>query len=334
MTTDTSGKLAALPTATRSGYTFGGWYTEASGGTQITTGTVFTKNTTAYAHWTASGSTPGGSGGGGVTSTYSVTAPAADNGSVKLGSSSAASGTKVTVTVTPDSGYTLRSLTIKDAGGNAVSYTDNKNGTYTFTMPASAVTVSADFAKTAVFPFTDVPETYWARAGIAWAYENGIFTGTDAASFSPELSTSRGMIATVLWRIESKPAPASADPFGDVLSGRYYAQAVAWAAEKGVVKGYSASSYGPEDDITREQLAAILYRYAKYRGYDVSKGESTSLLAYTDAGSVSAYALPAMRWAVGAGLIEGSESKLLPGAHATRAQVAAILQRFAQSFAK
>lgn len=339
MATTTTGKLASLPTAARSGYTFNGWYTEANGGTQITSNTTFAANTTVYAHWTANssgGSSSGSSSSSGIT--YPITAPTASNGTVKLSASGASSGTKVTVTVTPDSGYQIDKLTVKDASGMSVTTTKNSNRTYTFTMPSSKVTVTGTFKKsttTAVFPFTDVSKDDWARASVEWAYNNDIFNGTTATTFSPNLSTTRGMIATVLWRIEGESCVAEASSFEDVASDKYYADATNWAAKNNIFKGYDRLRFGPEDDITREQLAAILYRYAQYKGYDVSVGKDSNIRSYIDANTTSEYAIPAMQWAVGAGLIKGStNNSLMPTAHATRAQVATILQRFVQNVAK
>lgn len=339
MTTATTGKLTSLPTAARSGYSFNGWYTEATGGTQITTNTTFAANTTVYAHWTANssgGSSSGSSGSSGIT--YPITVPTTNSGTVKLSASSASSGTKVTVTITPDSGYQLDKLTVKDASGMSLITTKNSDGTYTFTMPNSKVTVTGTFEKsatTAGFPFTDVPKNNWARASVEWAYNNDIFNGTTATTFSPNLSTTRGMIATVLWRLEGESSVAAVSSFEDVASDKYYADATHWAAKNNIVKGYDRLRYGPEDDITREQLVAILYRYAQYKGYNVSVGKDTNILSYADANTTSEYAIPAMEWAVGAGLIEGStNNSLMPTAHATRAQATAILQRFVQNVAK
>ena len=138
----------------------------------------------------------------------------------------------------------------------------------------------------------------------------------------------RGMLVTVLWRMEGSPAVTGANPFDDVASGKYYENAVIWAAKNGIVGGYSAAAFGPEDKITREQLATILYNCAKYKGCDVSVGQDTNILAYNDMAQISEYALPAMQWACGAGLIHGSDGNLMPKDSAQRCQVAAILHRF------
>ena len=186
----------------------------------------------------------------------------------------------------------------------------------------------------ASFPFTDVPESSWYYGSVAHVYTHGLMTGTSDTAFEPEMTTTRGMIVTALWRMAGKPSAAGASAFRDVASGAYYAQAVAWAAENGIVLGYGNGNYGPDDGITREQLAAVLYRYAKYKGYDVSVGEETNILSYDDALSISEYAVPAFQWACGAELVQGSENKLMPKDGAARAQAAAILTRFFQKVEK
>ena len=180
-------------------------------------------------------------------------------------------------------------------------------------------------------PFEDVGADDWFCDDVRYVYENGLMNGTEETSFSPYLSTTRGMIVTVLYRMEGAPDTTAACPFADVPAGTYYEKAIAWAAANGIVNGYSATTFGPEDPITREQMAAILYRYANYKGIDVSA--AADLSAYGDASSVSAYARPAMGWVCGAGIVQGSDGLLLPTAHATRAQIAAILHRYCEKLA-
>ena len=164
-----------------------------------------------------------------------------------------------------------------------------------------------------------------------YVYENGMMNGTSATQFSPDATTTRAMIVTMLHRLENEPA-AQASSFTDVAAGSYYADAVAWAAANGIVNGVSETSFAPDDSITREQMAAILYRYASYKGYDVTA--SGSLNAYTDAAQVSSYAAAAMQWANGEGLITGVTGTTLdPQGSATRAQVATILMRFCENIA-
>ena len=195
------------------------------------------------------------------------------------------------------------------------------------------VTVYAGWRRTEL-PFTDVRGDDWFYDDVAYVYENGLMNGTSETTFSPYISTTRGMIVTILYRMEGRPAVLEACPFTDVKAGAYYERAIVWAAENGIVKGYGNGCFGPDDQITREQMAAILYRYAKYRGLDVSVGEDTNILSYDDALDISEYAVPAMQWACGAQIIHGADGRLTPGAKATRAQVAAILHRFCENVLK
>lgn len=179
-------------------------------------------------------------------------------------------------------------------------------------------------------PFKDVSETDWFYKAVMYVSENGLMSGVDADNFGPSWNTTRGMITTILWRMEGKPA-ASTVPFADVDADMYYADAIAWAAEKGIVSGYG-DTFGPEDNITREQLASILWRYAKYKGYDVSVGEDTNILSYGDAFSISEYAIPAMQWACGEGIISGNDDGTLnPGGYAQRAHAAQMLMKFLEN---
>ena len=177
-------------------------------------------------------------------------------------------------------------------------------------------------------PFTDVARGDWFFDDVRYVYENGLMNGVTATRFAPYGSTTRGMIVTILYRMEGQPSVSRDCPFTDVASGSYYERAITWAAANGIVTGHSSTIFAPDANITREQLAAILYRYAVYKGLDVSVGEDTNILSYEDFASLSEYAIPAMQWACGAGVLYGSAGKLLPDAPATRAQAAAILHRF------
>jgi uncharacterized repeat protein (TIGR02543 family) len=205
---------------------------------------------------------------------------------------------------------------------------DPASGTVSFTTTHLSSYVIASF------PFTDVSEDAWYYGSAAYVYTHGIFAGTADTTFSPEQAMTRGMIVTVLWRMAGKPSASGASAFQDVASGAYYAQAVAWAAENGIVLGYGNGNYGPDDSITREQMAVILYRYAKYKGYDVSVGEETNILSFEDFSEVSEYAIPALQWACGAELIQGSGNKLMPRDGAVRAQAAEIFTRLCRNIAK
>ncbi len=177
-------------------------------------------------------------------------------------------------------------------------------------------------------PFTDVSKNDWFHDDIRYVYENGLMNGISSTQFAPYFSTTRGMIVTILYRMEGQPAVSRDCPFADVASGSYYERAITWAAANGIVTGHSSTIFAPDANITREQLAAILYRYAIYKGLDVSVGESTNILSYEDFASLSEYAIPAMQWACGAGVLYGFGGSLLPDAPANRLQAAAILHRF------
>ena len=177
-------------------------------------------------------------------------------------------------------------------------------------------------------PFTDVVRGDWFFDDVRYVYETGLMNGVSATRFAPYGSTTRGMIVTILYRMEGQPAVSRDCPFTDVASGSYYERAITWAAANGIVTGHSSTIFAPDASITREQLAAILYRYAVYKGLDVSAGENTNILSYEDFASLSEYAIPAMQWACGAGVLYGFGGSLLPDAPANRLQAAAILHRF------
>lgn len=178
-------------------------------------------------------------------------------------------------------------------------------------------------------PFTDVSTSDWFYSDVMFVYENGLFSGTDSRSFSPNASMTRAMLVTVLYRLEGEPAGTGSSSFSDVRSGSYYEKAVAWAAANGIVTGTGSTSFSPDAKVTREQLAAILYRYAQYKKLDTDAG--AKLDSFSDAGNVSGYASEALSWAVSEGLINGASGRLMPKGDATRAQVAAILHRFVKN---
>ena len=183
-------------------------------------------------------------------------------------------------------------------------------------------------------PFTDVPEGYWAYDAIQYVYGEGLMAGTSGSAFSPEGTTTRGQIVTILWRLSGSPVVNYRMDFSDVDPAAYYGEAIRWATSEGIVGGYGGGVFGPNDPITREQLATMLWRYAQTEGYDVSVGEDTNILSYTDAFDVAEYAISAMQWACGAGVINGTGdgSTLTPQGQATRAQAAVMLQRFCEKY--
>lgn len=244
-------------------------------------------------------------------------------------------GAAITITLSPDKGYKLDKLTVTDGSGKTVSTVKKSDTVYTFTMPASAVKVGVSYVKATETPsktkFNDVSANDWFASAVDYVTGKGMMNGTADNTFSPKANTTRGMVVTVLYRLENQPSTSAAS-FTDVASGAYYANAVAWANANGIVSGYGSGKFGPNDKVTREQLAAILYRYAQYKKYDVSVGEDTNILSYDDAQSISSYAIPAIQWACGAGVVTGkSGSKLDPKGNATRAEVAAMLMRFCEN---
>ena len=250
------------------------------------------------------------------------------DGVAKVDKSYASAGAKVTITVTPGRNATVQRITVTDEDGERLKLTENRDGTYSFTMPNGAANVYARFSGSGL-PFADVPSGSWYYDDVAYVYDTGLMTGLTATTFGPNLSTTRGMIVTILWRMENEPAAKHGCPFADVRRGSYYEQAIAWASENGIVTGFDASTFAPDRAITREQLAAILFRFAAYRGMDaVTLRENLS--RFQDQAAISAYAVSALNWAVGEGLMQGTGDKLEPTGSATRAQVAAMLRRFIQ----
>lgn len=250
------------------------------------------------------------------------------DGKVTVDKSYASAGDKVTITVTPGRNASVQRITVTDKDGERLKLTENRDGTYSFTMPSGAVNVYVRFSGSGL-PFADVPSGSWYYDDVAYVYDTGLMTGLTATAFGPNLSTTRGMIVTILWRMENEPAAKHGCPFADVRRGSYYEQAIAWASENGIVTGFDASTFAPDRTITREQLAAILFRFAAYRGMDaVTLRENLS--SFQDQAAISAYAVSALNWAVGEGLMQGTGDKLEPTGSATRAQVAAMLRRFMQ----
>lgn len=287
--------------------------------------------TETFSYTKPSSSSSGGSSSG--KTTYKVTTSAVNNGGVNASPSSAEKGATITITLSPDKGYKLDKLTVTDGSGKTVSTVKKSDTVYTFTMPASAVKVGVSYVKATETPsetkFNDVSANDWFASAVDYVTGKGMMNGTADNTFSPKANTTRGMVVTVLYRLENQPSTSVAS-FTDVASGAYYANAVAWANANGIVSGYGSGKFGPNDKVTREQLAAILYRYAQYKKYDVSG--ANSLDGYTDVQSVSSYAVPALQWANAAGVVTGkSGSKLDPKGNATRAEVAAMLMRFCEN---
>ena len=323
--TTTDWKLTSLPSASRSGsYSFYGWYTEKSGGTKITTDTVFHANATVYAHWIYTG---GGGGDYNPPVTYYTlrfeTGGGSDIPSVQGTYNTYIDLTKYVPTWRGHAfigWYSERSLTNKVSG---VCLTKD--------MTVYAGWRMDENPGTGVNPFTDISEKDWFYGDVMFVYENGLMLGTSKTLFSPHGTTMRGMMATILWRMEGSPVPKGKNSFTDVEAGKWYADAITWTTENGIFAGYGKDKFCPDDPITREQLAAIFYRYADYKGYDLTvKGD---LDKFKDADKITDYAKTAMQWAVGSGLVKGKSGNLLdPQGTATRAEIAAMLHRFIEKY--
>ena len=312
---------------TRAGYTFGGWYQEPACINPFDFDSPIIKTQTLYAKWTQNSS--GNSSGGGTSYDYfTITASAGTGGSISpSGSVRVRERLDKTFIITPDSGYRISDVLVDGTSVGAVS-------SYTFENVRARHTIEAVFAKQNPdmgLPFTDVPESAWYYDAVRYVYEHGLMNGTSATTFSPNAVTTRGQIVTILWRVAGSPVVNYLMDYNDVDPAAWYGEAVRWATSEGVVKGYGNGRFGPDDPITREQFAAILYRYAQYKGYDVTA--SADLSGYADADKVSGYALEAMRWANAEGIINGtSPTTLYPQGTATRAQAAAMLMRFCERY--
>ncbi len=233
-------------------------------------------------------------------------------------------GKSVTFTFKPDTGYKVKDVKVNGKSVGAVK-------TYTIDKLTVSTRIEVEFTN-GKLPFTDVRESDWFYEDVAFAYENGLFAGTSDTTFSPNASMTRAMLVTVLYRLEGEPSVRGRSGFSDVTFNSYYEDAVTWAADNGIVNGTSTTTFSPNANVTREQMAAILYRYAQHKKYNTAA--SSGLNGFTDHASVSGYAAASLEWAVAEKLVNGSAGKLMPTGNATRAQVAAILHRFVENVAK
>ena len=261
---------------------------------------------------------------------YEIFTKVGDNGTISV-DRYATEGDDVTITVSPDEAYLLDELTVT-TGGKEVEVKDNGDGTYTFKMPSADAKIVVTFAEdpdwepAPEMPFTDVNEGDWFYDVVLYAYDNGLMTGVSATEFAPNQTTTRGMIVSMLARLEGVTSAEDAG-FADVAANDWYATAVNWAASVGVVNGYEDNTFRPNAPITREQMAAILYNYADYKGYDVSA--RADLSDYADAASISSWAEDVLAWANAEGLINGMTATTIdPQGATTRAQTAAMFERF------
>lgn len=272
----------------------------------------------------------GGNSSGSSVTRYPITVKQSEGGTISPSTVRVERGGSQTFTMKANEGYSIADILVDGKSVGAVA-------TYTFEKISAAHTITAVFKKTAeiskpVAGFVDVKESDWFAEAVKYVVDAKLMNGTSAATFSPEGDTTRGMIVTILYRMAGSPT-ADSSKFTDVPADQFYAEAVAWAAANGIVTGYGDGTFRPAENITREQMAAILYRYAQKQGYAAAEGADLS--GYADAAQISAYALPAMQWANAEGLINGTGASILaPDGFATRAQVSAILMRFCETVAK
>ena len=306
---------------TRTGYTFIGWSgTDLSGSDNLTvtipTGSIGNRSYTA--HWSLN--------------TYSITYDLDGGTAFRNPDSYTVESAAITLNEPTKAGYVFTGWSGTDLVGE-----DN----LTVTIPAGSIgdrrytahwefdpTIIAALNPTPNVDFLDVSRTDWFYYDVRYVCENGLMNGTSRNRFSPYGTATRGMLVTILYRMENEPRCFGSAAFSDVKPGAYYEKAVVWASQNNIISGYTDGTFRPDAPVTREQLASILYRYTLYRGQDVSAGETTSLTGYGDAQAVSSYALPAMRWACGTGILQGANGKLSPNGLATRAQLAAMLHRY------
>lgn len=276
--------------------------------------------------------------------TYSPTVIPPDNGEVTIFPTSPKQDETVTITPKPDDGYEVDRVTVTDSEGKEITVRDNGDGTYSFIQPDGEVTITVTYQeiicpRDSTCPlsrFSDVFINAWYHDGIHYCLSNGLMKGTsdavDNATFEPNGVTNRAMLVTVLYRLEGEPE-VGACPFTDVQADVWYTDAITWAAENQIVKGYGNQLFGPEDYITREQFATILYRYAAYKGYDVTA--KADITTFVDGADTAYWAADAMAWAVAEKLIIGmGNNQLAPRGDATRAQMATILYRFFKNLSK
>lgn len=293
---------------------------------------------TKYTAPTTGGGGGGGGGGAVAPTTYDIVIPSALANTVKADKTKAAAGDTVTLTVSGEG-----TLTVTDANGKTVALTDLGSGKYTFKMPSAKVSVG--FKTTAdqpcdggkdcpSAPFTDVDTAKWYHLSVDYVLTHKMMNGVSSRAFAPNANLTRGMLVQILYNLEGKPKGTAAN-FSDVQADAWYAEAVGWAASNKVVTGYADGTFRPNAAVTREQAAAILYRYAQSKGIDVSVGENTNILSYVDVQQASEYAIPALQWAVGAGVLNGKNGgRLAPTGTATRAEIAAIMQRWCENIIK
>ena len=336
----TYGVGAKLPTnVTRGGFYFGGWYDNKNcSGTAIAEiSAADIGNKTFYAKWIFIFVPI-------VTPTYPPVVEGGAGGAVAVTPKNPEKGSTVTVKPAPDSGFEVDKVTVTDKNGTPVTVTDNGDGTYSFKQPSGKVNVEVTFKETVkvcpgdktcpMYGYTDLDRSAWYHDGVHFCLENKLMNGMSATTFAPGEATSRAMIVTILWRLAGEPVVNYAMSFKDVTAGAWYTEAIRWAASQGIVNGYSDAAFGPNDNITREQLAAILYRYEQKNGGGF-KGMWMFRMDYVDLADVSDWAFEAICWMNMNSIVNGKPGKIMdPKGSATRAEAAVMLQRYCDVISK
>jgi len=335
------GTGAVLPTnVIASGFVFAGWYTdpELKNGpvAEITPNDIGNKEF--WAKWTPIFIPP--------VRSYTVGVIENVGGDVSVSKNIAYKSERVEISVTPEKGFELSTISVIADGGAVVGYNKVSDGVYSFNMPMSNVAVSAVFTakdptvcpkdhSCPIHGYSDIDTAAWYHDGVHFCLDNRLFIGYEDNTFRPDIPTSRAMIVTILWRIEGSPKVSSAVNFKDVDPREWYTDAVRWAASKGIVLGHDNGTFTPETDITREQLAAILWRYCKYKGVDISAGENTKTLSFDDASAISDWAVPAVKWACAEDVLDDMISgRIEPARAATRAEAAAAIYAACENILK
>ena len=324
VTVDAGSTVTKPADPTKSGYTFGGWYKDSTLQTPLDfANDTVTADTTLYAKWTANPPAPSYDD---SDPTYAVSAPAAENGSVTVSPKNASAGSTLTITVKPDSGYVLETISATDRNGNDLKLTDRGNGKYTFTMPCSRVEVKVTFMEdnSVLNFFYDVPNGAYYYDAVKWAVDNGITGGVGNSLFAPNQPCTRAQIVTFLWRAAGSPVVNYRMPFTDVDEGAYYAEAVRWAASTGIVTGLTETTFGTDSVCTRAQAAAMIYRCAQAQG----KGFTGAWMFHLPFTDVPEWAYESVAWCYMNGVTTGvNETAFAPGNDCTRAQIVTFLWR-------
>ena len=336
--------LTALPTPERTGrYTFAGWMDE--GNTKVTIDTIFESDTTLTAKWNRRSG-----GGGSSSSSYDgyVSVDDSKNGDVSISDSRADEGDTITITTKPDNGYVVDKVVVEDEDGDKLDVTEKSDNKYTFEMPNGDVTVTVTFKEDTssdkdeeetkdeettdetALGFLDVSRNDWFYSAVEYVVNHDVMSGVSDSSFAPNATLTRGMLVQILYNLEDRPDNNGINIFTDVTTDAWYTDAVIWANNENIVSGMGEGIFAPNAEITREQMALMLYNYAQYKEYDVSA--SAELSAFTDGADVSSWASHAVQWAVAEGLMSGmGNGTLAPQGTATRAEVSSIMMRFMEN---